>query len=653
MSVTVLRRAGSHAGGPAAGGRGRFRLHRAGLVGLYEYENETFEFERGRLLLRGPNGAGKSKALELLLPLLLDGELRAERLDPFGGRGRSMRWNLIGEDEARAPATGFSWLELHGRDERGADRYTTLVLMARADRGETGVKSWFAVLEAEQQPGAQLHGPRIGISASLTHGRTPLTKQAFAELAGGLIESASEYRERVNTLLFGVAQDRYEAIIRLLLSLRKPQLSQTLNPDELSARLTEALPELDRDAVLRVSARLDDLDALRAEAASLREVRAAVATFARTYRDWARAALRERGGALEEAVRESERRRRGLEAARAALAAAQQRRADLIHRRDELDEALAVARASREELRAGEEWRDAERLDELRRRADQARREASDAEQALERASHDAEEAGRAAELAAASLGRNAAAAGDLLARAAEAAQRAGVSRHPAAVERLAEERRDLDAVGALLGDLAGARHAALSEMEELAAALRRAHDAHLAAQARFEEAEGRQRERQAERAETERRFAAVREDLLERLEAWLAGLELLALLDEDIEELGARVARAGDPEAPAASSLVAERAAAIERRLHAHRADAAAARRRSPASASRWQPSASGCSRTRIRCRSRSRSARRSVPAGPARRCGRWSTLPTGSTSGGVPASRVHSRARACLTRG
>jgi ABC-type Mn2+/Zn2+ transport system ATPase subunit len=37
--------------------------------------------------MRGPNGAGKSKALELLLPLLLDGELRSERLDPSAGGG--------------------------------------------------------------------------------------------------------------------------------------------------------------------------------------------------------------------------------------------------------------------------------------------------------------------------------------------------------------------------------------------------------------------------------------------------------------------------------------------------------------------------------------------------------------------------------------
>ncbi len=111
-------------------------------------------------------------------------------------------------------------------------------------------------------------------------------------------------------------------------------------------RLTEALPELDRDVVLRVSARLDQLDALRDEAATLREVSQAVARFARTYRDWARAALRERGGNLNAKVREAQLRTRALEHARAALAAARAERGVLAARQQELDEALAAARAA-------------------------------------------------------------------------------------------------------------------------------------------------------------------------------------------------------------------------------------------------------------------------------------------------------------------
>jgi len=35
-------------------------------------------------LLRGQNESGKTKALEVLLPFLLDASLQPQRLDPFG-----------------------------------------------------------------------------------------------------------------------------------------------------------------------------------------------------------------------------------------------------------------------------------------------------------------------------------------------------------------------------------------------------------------------------------------------------------------------------------------------------------------------------------------------------------------------------------------
>ncbi len=575
MSVTVLHPSGA----PRSTTGSRFRLHRAGLIGLYEYENETFQFERGRLLLRGPNGAGKSKALELLLPLLLDGELRAERLDPFGGRGRSMRWNLIADQESRAPATGFSWLELHRRDEQGVERWITLVLMARANRGETGVHSWFGLLQAEQEPNGELRGPRIGVNAGLTQGRQPITKTALAELAGELIGSASVYRERVNALLFGVAQDRYEAVVRLLLSLRKPQLSQTLDPQELSARLAEALPELDRDAVLRVSTRLDQLDRLRAEAAELREVRAAVSTFAQTYRDWARAALRERGGALLEAVRTRERRGGTLAQARAAAQAARERRAALAERRQQLEQQLASARGAERELRGSEDWRTAERLEELRRLADAAEHAAAVAAAELERAEADAAELLRAAGRAAGALAEQRSVVLELLGHAAERAARAGVATHDAAIEGLVEEDRELDAVRALLEQLAANRAEVLTAMVELARRMAGAEQAFQAARERFEAAEAGQRERQAERAEAAQRLELVRGALLEQLEGWLASLDRLPVDDAFADELAELVARAGEPGAPVARELVLDRAGVAEQRLRDELARLAAAR--------------------------------------------------------------------------
>ena len=56
---------------------------------------KTFEFSEGRMLLRGSNGSGKSVTMQSFIPLLLDGNMRPERLDPFGsvqGKWRIIFW---------------------------------------------------------------------------------------------------------------------------------------------------------------------------------------------------------------------------------------------------------------------------------------------------------------------------------------------------------------------------------------------------------------------------------------------------------------------------------------------------------------------------------------------------------------------------------
>ena len=77
-------------------GSTRWRLRRAGIINLYEYANQVFGFAGGRLLLRGHNTSGKTKALELLLPFCLDGDISPKKLDPFGSGYKDMKWNLTG-----------------------------------------------------------------------------------------------------------------------------------------------------------------------------------------------------------------------------------------------------------------------------------------------------------------------------------------------------------------------------------------------------------------------------------------------------------------------------------------------------------------------------------------------------------------------------
>ena len=127
---------------------GRFRPLRAGILGVWEYDEQEFWLAGGRLVLRGQNTAGKSKALELLLPFVLDGEIRPERLDPFGNRSKTMYWNLIDFDPNpdRRAALGYCWLEFGRVDDEGAERFVTVLVGLRATRSAgRRVDTWFAV----------------------------------------------------------------------------------------------------------------------------------------------------------------------------------------------------------------------------------------------------------------------------------------------------------------------------------------------------------------------------------------------------------------------------------------------------------------------------------------------------------------------------
>ncbi|WP_179810384.1 SbcC/MukB-like Walker B domain-containing protein [Nocardiopsis sinuspersici] len=109
------------AGGPRAShGVPRYRLERAGIRNVWQYDDHVLDFAEGRLLLRGRNGAGKSKALEMLLPFLLDGDVR--RLDTTGTNRTSLRWLMAeGSDAGRLPASEETGPDLLGGPESDED----------------------------------------------------------------------------------------------------------------------------------------------------------------------------------------------------------------------------------------------------------------------------------------------------------------------------------------------------------------------------------------------------------------------------------------------------------------------------------------------------------------------------------------------------
>ncbi len=274
----------------------RFQPLRAGILNIWQYDEQEFHFHQGRLILRGENGTGKSKALEILLPFLLDANLSPRRLDPFQGSGRSMRWNLL-EDGVHDQRLGYVWLEL-GRlvdtpipSETTAE-YITLGCGLQASKRHDDVKSWYFISRR-----------RPGDFSLLTPGRAPLSREQLRreleDSAGGRVfQRASEYRQQVDQNLFGLGDERYGALVHLLLQLRRPQLSEKLDPLRLSSLLGESLPPIDEDLIGRLSKTYERLDLEVREIDRLQRAAGAVEGFLEVYRDYCRGITSRRVGEM-------------------------------------------------------------------------------------------------------------------------------------------------------------------------------------------------------------------------------------------------------------------------------------------------------------------------------------------------------------------
>ncbi|HZD64862.1 MAG TPA: hypothetical protein VE152_02055, partial [Acidimicrobiales bacterium] len=259
---------------------GRMRPLRAGIRNVWEYDDQEFWFSDGRLILRGQNTAGKSKALELLFPFVLDGDIRPQRLDPFGSVSKTMYWNLI-DFCGRDSAIGYCWAEFGHVDEDGAERFVTCLVGMRAIRSAgKRVDTWFAVT-----PG------RVGLDLDLAPGDLPLTAEKFrAALPERSVVSTSarDHRAAVDHALFGLGPERYEALLHLLLQLRRPKLSEKLDMTRLGDYLSDALPPLEHHRMERLASAFAHLDEQTAALERLEASAAELHSFLEHYRAHAR-----------------------------------------------------------------------------------------------------------------------------------------------------------------------------------------------------------------------------------------------------------------------------------------------------------------------------------------------------------------------------
>lgn len=379
--------------------RSRWQPLRIGLVDLFHYDVEEFHFRDGRLLLRGNNGTGKSKVLALTLPFLLDGDLSPRRVEPDGDPGKRMEWNLLlGGEHPHSERLGYTWIEFGRLDESSGERhFRTLLCGLKAVSGRGIARHWYALTSRRVD-----HGPEAAAETSLSlldATGTALSRDRLAEAVAGhgmVYDQAKTYRRAVDEALFGLGEQRYGALVDLLIQLRQPQLSKRPNEAALSRALTEALPPMDQAVIADVAEAFRSLDEEKEELAAASAAERAATAFLDHYRRYARIATRRRARLPRGEHSRYEHLQRDLAEAQARQTSAQEARAAAAERIAALEETQARLRAQDAALREGPEMRSARELE-------QAAKEAERTGRALTRARDDRDQA---ADLHTRALGR-------------------------------------------------------------------------------------------------------------------------------------------------------------------------------------------------------------------------------------------------------
>ncbi|UYP20281.1 TIGR02680 family protein [Rhodococcus sp. Z13] len=314
----------------------RRRLSRAGILNVWHFADVEFVASGGRLVLRGPTGVGRTRALEMLLPFLLDGD--RTRLDASGaGRvdlDELMRTGATGQDER----VGFLWLELSGTAD-------TLTIVARLRYSATTDRSEVHFFTTNLRVGVDLH--------LVDEHRVPLSRDELTRLVGpdDVTRDPERHRARVAERVFGLrgeaGLERYSVLLHLLHLLRSPDTGDRPGTDDLARSLTDALPPLPEDVFAAAAGQLDLLDETRREQIRLETEHDRLQLFHEVLRRYATEALRTDAEAARAAAqRVSETRREGAAAEaeeadlRTQVAAAEVRWQERRDQIDELDHAL-------------------------------------------------------------------------------------------------------------------------------------------------------------------------------------------------------------------------------------------------------------------------------------------------------------------------
>lgn len=266
----------------------RWIANRIGLVDFWYYGDQEYEFLDGRILLRGANGSGKSVTMQSFIPLLLDGNMRPERLDPFGSKARKMENYLLEEDDSREERTGYLYMEFK---RAASETYLTFGMGIRARKSKK-LETWYFYLQDGRRIGRDFLLYKEGIE------KLVLTKTELKHRLGNggqVFESRGEYEKCVNELLFGFETvEEYRELLSLLIQLRTPKLSKDFKPSVINEILSRSLQTLSEDDLRPLSEAIENMDNLETNLHTLEDCEKAAKDIKTVYDKYNKAVLLEK-----------------------------------------------------------------------------------------------------------------------------------------------------------------------------------------------------------------------------------------------------------------------------------------------------------------------------------------------------------------------
>ncbi|MGP4015933.1 TIGR02680 family protein [Saccharopolyspora sp. 5N708] len=269
----------------------RWRLHRGGIVNIWQYAETTFDLAGGRAIFQGTNGSGKSRTLELLLPLCLDGDLR--QLGSKGFDTVSIRRLMLDEYPGGPNRIGYAWIELRRETPDGDEEFLTCGIGVKASKTSQSISdSWRFIT-----------GRRVGINLYLVGAdRVPLGSAQLRELLGAdCVLDEQSFRAKVAATVYGMPAARYGDLLHLQRTLRNPDVGLKVLEGQLEQILSDALPPLDPGLIERLATSFDDLESIRENIVRLTGADKALTAFLATYSGYAFGALRDRAEAMRSA----------------------------------------------------------------------------------------------------------------------------------------------------------------------------------------------------------------------------------------------------------------------------------------------------------------------------------------------------------------